>query len=306
MKQEKILNHILKKIDNYPRYYYVFWFFIMCFFIIISSVFSYTVKNYDFYKQLADKQQIWESKNPSTRWTIFSSTNSWTVLWTSVNLNDLAIDPTVKWDKTKLASFLTNIVYKHTCYLKTDKICYDNILKFLKKLEIENFTTDEKYLKTLISESLKEKISRTSVTSILLTNDIDDSKLSLINSLWLKWVYSGENSLYVNPEEIDNIEFVSEKIYKLVWMDKYDLKEKLKKRELKYIPIINKMSIWLSEEIDTYIDWEKDAIKKWLSENNSISNFFILDSNNKRYFPEDWLASQIIWFVDNNWEWHYW
>jgi len=51
----------------------------------------------------------------------------------------------------------------------------------------------------------------------------------------------------------------------------------------------------LSEEINKYIDLEKDAIKKGiLKEEQSISSFFILSSNHQRYFPEEWLASQVI------------
>jgi cell division protein FtsI/penicillin-binding protein 2 len=124
--------------------------------------------------------------------------------------------------------------------------------------------------------------------------------------MWLRWVYVNQNSLYINPEEIQNPDEIAQKLYSLVWMEKPDLLEMIKKRPLKYVPIITKMAIWLSEEINTYIDSEKQSIKKSIfSEDSSISNFFILDSNNKRYFPENWLASQIIWFVDNNWEWHY-
>lgn len=307
MKKEQLLNFVIKKLESYPRYYYVFWFFIFSFFIIVLNIFNYTVKDYDFYRDLADKQQIWAVKVPVTRWTIFSATNSWTVLWTSVNLNDLAIDPTVKWDKVKLANFLTNVVYKQTCYLQTDKICYNNILKFVKKLEIENFNTDEKYVRWIIFEWIKEKLSRLYVNSILITDNVDNNKLSSISSLNLKWIYPNENWLYANPEEILDLEDTSSKLSKILWMDIEDLKYIMRKRKLQYIPIINRLSISLSEEINSYINSEKEAIKKnSIKEEQGISNFFILSSNHQRYFPEEWLASQVIWFVDNDWEWKYW
>jgi hypothetical protein len=78
---------------------------------------------------------------------------------------------------------LTNIVYKHTCYLKTEKLCNENILRFLKKLEIENFSTDEKYVKDLIHKSIVEKVSRTVVTSVLITVDLDDAKSLTISNM---------------------------------------------------------------------------------------------------------------------------
>jgi hypothetical protein len=57
-KNKSQLDNFLKIFDKYPRQYYVFGFFVLFLFIIISKVFSYTVLNYDFYKSLADKQQI--------------------------------------------------------------------------------------------------------------------------------------------------------------------------------------------------------------------------------------------------------
>gem|GEM_PF-6968903 len=49
---------IIKFFDKYPREYYLVALFIFAALIIIYSVFSYTVINYDFYKKLADKQQL--------------------------------------------------------------------------------------------------------------------------------------------------------------------------------------------------------------------------------------------------------
>jgi hypothetical protein len=46
-----------------------------------------------------------------------------------------------------LGEYLVDIVYKDLCFLKTRKRCYENILKYLKKLQIEDFKNDEKYIK---------------------------------------------------------------------------------------------------------------------------------------------------------------
>ena len=120
--------------DKYPREYFVFAFFILFFLAIVWKTFTYTVFNYEFYSWLAYKQQVWEVEVPVTRGTLYSSPNTsmkdGTVFSTSVDLSDLAIDPQIEGDKWKLALFLTNILYKEMCYLKSRSDCYDDMLRF--------------------------------------------------------------------------------------------------------------------------------------------------------------------------------
>ena len=74
-------------------------------------LFSFTVINSEYYKNLATNQQTSKTLVPVSRGNINSSNEKWKVLATSVDLNDLAIDPSIKVDKTKLAQFLTDIIY---------------------------------------------------------------------------------------------------------------------------------------------------------------------------------------------------
>jgi len=302
-----ILNKIVCFFEKYPKHYYVFAFFVIFFSIITLKVFSYTVLNYSFYKNLADKQQIWKVSIPVTRWNIYSSVNGWTILATSVNLNDLAIDPMIKWDKKALANFLKDILYKQICYLKTDKECYDWISKFIKVLEITDFEYNEVYEKKIILDYLYKKIQRTKVRSVLVEKELDSEKITLIESYKFKWVYISWNALYINPEEIINTDLVSEKISKIIWWNIADFKHYIRKRDLRYIPIYNKISITISEEIKKYLSEEKYAIKKWiLNKSKSFWWFIILKPNPHRFYPENNIASQIVWFTDSAWNWHYW
>jgi len=305
--KKNILNKIVCFFEKYPKHYYVFAFFVIFLLIIIFKVFSYTVLNYSFYNHLADKQQIWKISIPVTRWTIYSDTNKWTVLATSVNLNDLAIDPTSIWDKEALAKFLTNILYKQICYLKTNNECYSWITKFIKVLEIEKFEFNEEYIKKIIIDYLYKKLQKVKVKSVLVEKELDSEKITEIEKFKFKWVYISWNAFYVNPEEIQNIDLVSEKLYKIIWWDKAVFKKYIRKRKLKYISIYNKISISISEEIKKYLSEEKDAIKKWILDiSKSFWKFIILSPNPQRFFPEKRLASQIIWFTDSIWNWHYW
>jgi len=53
------------------------------------------------------------------------------VLASSVDLNDLAIDPSLEGNKVKLANFLTEVVYTEICYLKSVNECRKSLNKFL-------------------------------------------------------------------------------------------------------------------------------------------------------------------------------
>jgi len=300
-----MLKKIRKFFKKLSREQIIFTFFILWGLIIMFKVFSYTILNYEFYKKLADKQQIWKVDIPVTRWNIYSKSN--TTFATSVNLNDLAIDPTMKWDKAKLIIYLKNLVYEELCKNKSDKFCYEWILKFTKKLEIPDFKYDEKYIKNLIIERLKEKINNLKVTSVLLEQNLSEQTIQKLKNLWLKWVYANNWKLYVNPEEINLPELVSKKLAQYINIPQPRIKYLIRKRVKRYIPIINKLSIDWYEKLKSYLNTEKEAIKRWiLDEEKSIVNYIILTPYPQRYYPERTLASQIIGFVDNSWIWHYW
>lgn len=306
-KKRKLLDQIVIFFDKYPKHYYIFGFFVLFFLIIVWKVFSYTVFNYSFYKNLADKQQIWKVSTPVTRGTIYSNTNDGTVLATSVSLNNIAVDPMIVQNKEWLAQFLKDILYKQMCYLKSEKDCYNSILKFLYVLEIEDFSFEEKYIKKLIIEELYERLQKTKVTSVLVEQELEFETITKLEALNISWLYVSWNALYINPEEITNDDYAAEQIYRIIDWEKAELKHYIRKRALRYIPIYNKLSISLSEEIKKYLEEERDAIKKGiLSSDKSFWKSIILSPNPYRLFPEKEIASQIIWFTDSSWNWHYW
>jgi cell division protein FtsI/penicillin-binding protein 2 len=300
---------MIKKVKRFlkrlTREQIVFWFFILWALIIMSKVFSYTILNYDFYKELADKQQIWKVEIPVTRWDIYSSNN--TSFARSVNLNDLAIDPTVKWDKAKLIIYLRDLVYNELCENTSNKSCYEWVLKFTKKLEIEDFKYDEKYIKDLIINRLKEKSNNLKVTSVLLEQNIDPQTSQKIKNLWLAWVYLNDWNLYINPEEVNSPDLTSQKLAQYINIPQPRIKYLIRKRVKRYIPILKKLSIDWYEKLKSYLNTEREALKRWiLQEEKSIVNFIILTPYPQRFYPEKSLASQVIGFVDNSWIGHYW
>jgi len=313
MRKKGLIDTIMnnKKVKTYLNHlnkiHFIAAFFVLFSLIIIWKMFTYTVVDYKFYKTLADKQQIWEVIVPVTRWTIYSSGDMETVLWTSLNLNDVAIDPQMKWDKDKLAYFLQDIIYKQICYLKSRIVCKDNLLKYLKVLDIEWYQPTEEFIKKMLLERIQKKLLETKVTSVLLDQELNNEQISRIVQLWLTWIYPTWNYIYVNPEEISSNVLVAGKLSTIMNFSKEELEYLIRKRELRYIPVINKLSINVSEYLKKYLDDEKEATRKWILDiDKSIYKFFILTPKPNRLYPESDVASQIIWFVDNAWEWHYW
>ncbi|MDD3302121.1 MAG: penicillin-binding protein 2 [Candidatus Gracilibacteria bacterium] len=298
---------IIKFFDKYPREYYLVSLFIFGALIIIYSVFSYTVINYDFYQKLADKQQLGKIILPVNRGTIYASTNSsQTTLATSLSLNDLAIDPEVKGDKTRLSIFLKDIVYKQICQGKKSTDCYNNMLKFLHVLEIPDFKLEETYIKNLILQEIQKKLSKTKVTNVVLGEALEQEKINKITNLRLRGVYVNGLNVYANPEEISDLDTTVLQLKPYLTYDKQELTNLLKKRNIRYISIINKLNILLSDEIKQYILDELDAIKKGiLDTKDSIEGFIILSGTPSRYYPEKTLAGSVVGFLDQDGIGHY-
>jgi len=296
--------------DRYPREYFVIAFFALFYFAIIWETFSYTVIHHDFYDELAYKQQVWEVEIPVTRWSIYSqsatSRSDWTVLSTSVNLNDIAIDPQIEWDKWKLASFLTENVYKEMCYLKTSRECYNDLLRFLRELSIADFENNEEFIKNLISQRIIERISKDKITSVKLRENINLQDQEIINSWWISWVYPSENWLYVNPEELTEVDSFLSNYISLYWWNPDTLRYAIRQRDLRYVPIYQKLSLAVSDEIQQYIEDERQALSQWIIDvEESLGGFIILTPHAQRIYPEKTTWSQILWFLDNSWVWRY-
>lgn len=302
---KKRIRNALKNLKFVKREFLIFLLFFLAFLTILSKVFSYTVLNYEYYNKLAEKQQIWKVEIPVTRWNIFSSNPN--VLATSVSLNDLAIDPKWIWDSAKLTIFLREIIFKELCIWKDVNDCKENLIKFLKVLDLEDFTYTEEYIRNKITEKLQEKINDTKITSVLLEDSLNQDSVTAIRSLLIKWVYINKTSLYVNPEEILNKKIVAQQLSKYIPIIQTKLEHLIKKRDKRYAKLISKLSIESSEKIEKYMSDERDALKRWvIDDEDSIVNFLILDPYPQRFYPDNNLSAQLVWFVDSSWKWQYW
>ncbi|MBW7954595.1 penicillin-binding protein 2 [Candidatus Gracilibacteria bacterium] len=305
-KKSLILIKIKYLLEKYPREYYVIGFFIIFAVYALYHLFGFTVINYDYYKTLATNQQTSKTKTPTSRGAIYSNNEKGKTLATSVDLYDLAIDPSIEGNKVKLANFLTDTVYNEICYLKSNAICKKSLSKFLGLLEFNDFNPNEKFIKEHILEEVNKKIKRTKVTSVLLSQDLTLEKGFDLDKLNIAGIYVNGANLYVNPEEIIDENFVAKTLINYVNLDEEKIKNLIKKRDLKYLLILPKLSISSSDYLKTKIDEEKEAYKRgFIKKEDLFSSFIILQSNQHRYYPENDMASTILGFVDSSGEGHY-
>lgn len=303
----KILHKVMQYLSKVPREKFVYSFFVFLLLAIVYNLFEITVLNHDYYKKLADRQQTSQLKTPTSRWNIYSSNEKWKVLATSVYLNDLAIDPSVKGNKQKLWLFLTDIVYSEICYLKNSWECKKSLQRFLWVLEIFDFQYNEKYLKLKIWEKISQRLSKQNVTSVFLSDKLTPEQAFELERSNLQGVYINWSNLYANPEELTDYKDTAKKIVDYTSYQLPNLESILQKRKLKYVPILNKISISTSELIKEKIEEETQALKWWfISEEDSIMNYIILTANQQRFYPEWTLAASILWFLDSDWNWNYW
>lgn len=310
-KETSVFDKILWVFDAYPREYFVVAFFVLFFFAIIFETFSYTVLNYSFYSNLAEQQQTGESEIPVTRWSVYTSKSKTmtegTVYSTSVDLMDIAVDPQIEWDIWKLWEYLRDLLYTELCYLKNIDDCYNDILRFSKIAEIEDFNNDEQYIKGLIESRLEVLLSETFVTSVRLRDWLSPDDERDVISWGIIGVYANENGLYVNPEEITQTEAFALKYQEKFWWTIEEILYSIRKREKRYIPIYQKLSLLNSDTIERYIEDEYIALKQWvLDKSDTIWGFIILTPHAQRIYPEREVWAQIVGFIDNAGEWHYW
>jgi len=306
-KNIKLSYKIRKILSRWSSINTIVLFFVIFFLTILKTLFSYTVMDYDYYNWLADSQQIWKVSVPVNRWTILSGWEKTTVLGTSLHLYDLAVDPQIEWDKQKLSDFLVDVIYNELCLNKKEFVCKSNLLKYLRVLDIENFQTDDKFIKDLLRERIISRLVQTKVTSVMIDKELTSFEINQIKNLGISWLYPWDKYLYINPEEFNNSDDNIKELSKIIWTNEERLKNLTRKRDLRYIWIINKLSITSSEYIFNYIKDEKEAITRGiLSKDKSINWFFILNPLPSRYYPEWNLGSQVIWFVDSAWKWNYW
>ena len=146
------LGRYFKNLDRIGKMWYILAGFSL---ILITVLFSFTILNHDFYKNLADYYQ--KTTTPDSRGTISSSTASLHgTVAVSTDLGTLAIDPVQTGSTTKLLDLLGTAVVTQFCSQETRANCIENIASYTRNEELkmtQNLTDEE--LKKRIAEYIK-------------------------------------------------------------------------------------------------------------------------------------------------------
>lgn len=300
-------NHLIKYLEKIDRLKLVFWLFVIYSIIIITTAFRYSVIEYPYYSKLANWQQTTVIKNSVNRWTIYSNNDPVWVLATSTDLSDLAIDPAQIWSQEKLTNFLTDIIYWELCWGNQNDTCEENILTYLKTQALEDFSLEPWYIKNKIEEDIKKRLSKKYLDYIIIKENITDKEKFDIELLWNDSLIIQNSNLYFDFNKNTDKSSLSIELAKILTISTEEVQNKLKAREVRYIKFLSKLSLITKDKIDARIENEKSAKKKWLlEEKDSIFNFIILEPHPTRFYPEKNLWWQVLWFVDNDWQWRYW
>ncbi len=298
---------------------------------MLSVTFSFTVFQHEYYTQKAAAQQKRVVKNAISRGTIKSSEASLAgVIGVSTNLGTLAIDPTQKWSKDKLLSFLADAVLEEFCTHKSDGECISSISNYTRsKLEDEDWLTKNILKKTIITY-LKGRME-SPIESVFLKKNVGNEDIEIINSWDNEALFFVVNNLYVNPTKVQNKSDLGYKLTELFWGEQEQWETKFKIRKKQHLEILRKMSIGTRdmvnlalEENDTLVEnmieqklsknkgiLTKKEVREDIIKNYAFYPFIKIEDNLVRYYPEGNALWQITGFVDNEWlgrygiEWYF-
>lgn len=302
-KLEHLIHLVLVRLSVIDRVRMVFFGFLLFGLLIIWTTFKYTVLEYGYYKNLADKQQMMTVKNPVSRGTIYSNNDPAGVFATSTDLSDLAIDPQEIGSKEKLETFLVDVVFEEICSKKSDDRCTENLFNYLKQIPDDDFVTDDTSVKQKIREDVHRKISKEFIDSVIVKENLSDKETKDLADLTEG---SGtafgviNNSLYVDPTQVQDRDAMTARLMNTIGLSKEELDFKLSKRTVRYVKILRKMGLATRDMIDARIKAEKINIAQGrMLDADSIFHFFILEANPTRFYPEKNMGGQIVGFVDN-------
>lgn len=302
------LNIIIRYLDNLDRTKVIFFLFSCYALVIIITAFKYSVLENKYYSKLAEWQQTKVITNSVSRGTIYSNNNPVGVLSTSTDLSDLAIDPKQPWSREKLVPFLTDILFREFCFLKEEELCKNNIEIFIKIDTLENWIYDENFIKSKITEELNKRIDKKNVDFVLIKENLDEKDKIKVMSIWNDALIIKNDALYFDfNKKVTILNDTIDKLNEFFGIPKDFLQKLFTPKEVRYIKLVSKLNLQNKDKIDERIKNELSAINKWLlEEKDSINKFIILEPNPTRFYPEKNLASQILGFVDNWWNWRYW
>ncbi len=291
-----------RRLDRIGQVWYILVWYI---FLLMVTVFGYSVLDHAYYEKFADAQQKSVIENPASRWNITSSSESlgW-VLAVSTNLGTLAIDPTQSGSRDKLLAFLGDIVFEEFCS-RTRTSCRENIGSYTKTDLSNEKDITEITLKEKIRDHINRKID-TPIESIDIKENLDEATIDTIVSWKEESLFFISNNLKVNPTKVKEPTVLATRLSSLIDIPTETLVTYFKPKKNENLIIIQKMSIGTRDLVSKRIENELLAIKEGrLEKKDSIEPFIMIKDKLMRFYPEGRTLGQITWFIDGNGKWQY-
>lgn len=285
----------------------------------ITTLFRFTVIDHSFYKKLADNQQRSIERNPTSRGTISSSSDSLNgVVAVSTNLGTLAIDPSQSGSIDGLLDFLSDAVTTEFCLHKPREECIQNIGAYTKVDFTAEKNITEDTLKKWIRTYLQNKIE-SPVESVLIAENLNDDSINKINALWSEALFFVVNNLYVNPTKVHSPDTLANALAGTLGKNASEILPKFAIRKKQHLEIIRKMNVSTRDMVTNFIKKNKENTDKYVSEakakadsteakkkawDDAIAEYAVypfikIEDNLVRYYPEGSTLGQITGFVDN-------
>lgn len=217
----------------------------------------------------------------------------------STNLGTLAIDPSQKGSQEKLATFLTEILWREFCPSDGGVSCITTLSAYLRRdLSLEQDMTIAA-AKELLHSTLLTKM-QSPIDAVQIGEKLTATQMNAIEALGDPSLSFVVDNLYVNPTLVTLPSMnLATRLSPILNIPPEKIDPKLQIRARQYMEVLKRMSISMREAIQTRIESEKLAIKNGqLTTEESIYSFIKIEDNLVRFYPETQISGQITGFVD--------
>ena len=260
---------------------------------------NYMLSEGDFYRGLADRQQLSKVEIPVNRGAVFTANDPAGILATSAELADVAVDPQAPGDKEALATFLSDLVYDQLCPEGAD--CPDNLARFLRQHEQPDLSGGPAAAKALIRAEISRRVNKKWVSNVLLKEKLLPEETAAVQALALPGVYPVADNLYADPERLQDAPGVAARLAPILAMPAERLAAMASLRPSRYEKIVSRLDSRLKERVDRLALQEAaDVRARRLDPAAAVTGPIILDYRSTRFYPDKELASQVVGFVDHD------
>lgn len=263
---------------------------------LFIRLFDLQVLSHDYYEKVATREQLGYTEIPAKRGEILIkdlSSGEEFPLATNITLNLLYADPTLIKNPAYVVDQLTPLLFN----LEEDRAADEERLKKLAKNLPPEITEEEKakILQPLTDTELQEqfkqvflkKISQTRRSEILLTNNLEKSKIDQIAILKLGGIKIDNQKVFAYPDQISNLQNSANLLAPLVEIPSLKLAQILK-GENRYVVLKNKLAPEISDKIKSMKSKDKD--KQFIGLGMKEEYF--------RYYPEGKLGANVLGYVN--------